>query len=102
MNNRQSLKKAIKRFKEMGYTIKSKNYMGNYPEKLIKLTDYYYDMFYDNGVVKRNAYLGWNGDIDEILEVLHTSGVEAVWCGDPDKSIEIFGAHTPKPRRKKN
>lgn len=90
MTECNKLRKALKKFKTMGYIVKRKNYTGDWPDKFIMLADWNYDMFHSDGDAQQDSYVYWRGDVDEILEVFHRCGIEAEWCGKEKTSIKIF------------
>lgn len=48
------------------------------------------DVFDTDGNAKMHSYLKWQGDADEILEVLHSCDISAVWSGSAFDCIGIF------------
>lgn len=50
------------------------------------------EAFNRHGNLRRNMYLGWQGDANEIVLALEAQGVRAIFDGNPQTRIEVLCA----------
>lgn len=100
MTDKAKFIQAIRRLRMIGY--EDLDY-GDTPSKLPKMVmlhDYPSEIFDDKGKIKSETYLGWIGDADEILEVLHSCNIDAQWSGKNGDAIVMFEDFNLEPQKR--